>query len=169
MDQNLGWFVVHTQPLKELTARDNLSSQGYSVFLPMLQKTIKHARKVDTVLRPLFPRYLFVCLDLDRDQWRSINGTVGVAYIMTNNNKPIKIRTSVVESLKIDLSEEGFLPISSLCHFMKGDKVDIIDGIFKGHEAIFSKVSDKERVNVLLTFMGREMNMTLPLYAVEAA
>jgi transcriptional antiterminator RfaH len=169
MDQNLGWFVVHTQPLKELTARDNLSSQGYSVFLPMMQKTIKHARKVETVLRPLFPRYIFVSLDLNRDQWRSINGTAGVVYLMTNNNKPCRIRDNIIDLLKSDLTDDGYLPSSSLCHFVKGDKVDIKDGVFKGYDAIFSGMSDRERVDVLLTFMGREMKMTLPIYAVEAA
>ena len=50
------WFVVYTQPLKETVAKQHLEEQGYDVYLPMFKKTRRHARRIDEVLQPLFPR-----------------------------------------------------------------------------------------------------------------
>ena len=64
------WFVVHTLPHRESGAKGHLENQGYRTFLPRRWKTRRHARKLETVLAPLFPRYLFIALDLNRDRWR---------------------------------------------------------------------------------------------------
>ena len=49
---------------------------------------------------PIFPRYLFVVLDLDRDRWRSVNGTFGVArLVMMAGDRPQPAPHGVVEAL----------------------------------------------------------------------
>ena len=76
------WYVVRTQPHREARAYYQLQNQNYQVFLPRFPKSRRHARKFDTVLAPLFPRYLFVGLDLTRHPWRSVNGTYGVEHLL---------------------------------------------------------------------------------------
>ena len=72
------WFLVYARPKGEATARLNLAAQGFRAFLPQVRKTVRHARQLRTVRAPLFPRYLFVELDLARDRWLSIRSTIGV-------------------------------------------------------------------------------------------
>ena len=72
------WFLVHTQPHSERKAELHLGAQGFRAFLPQIQKTIRHARQLRTVRAPLFPRYMFLILDLGRDRWLSVRSTVGV-------------------------------------------------------------------------------------------
>lgn len=163
------WFVVHTQPLKETYAEKNLNQQGFETYLPLFQKTIKHARKVEDVVRPLFPRYIFVEMDASKVAWRSINGTYGVMYLLTNDNAPIPVRNNVIELLKRESNELGAVHLSALAHFAKGDRLYIKDGAFAGHEALFNGLDDKKRVQILLNFMGREMHLRVPEYFVEAA
>ena len=74
--QGARWYLVHTRPNSERKAEINLEAQGFKTFLPQIDRTIRHARRLTTVRRPLFPRYLFVCLDIGRDRWLSINGTI---------------------------------------------------------------------------------------------
>ena len=57
------WCVAHTQPFKEVVAKQHLLGQGYKVYLPQFKKIRRHARKVEEVLSPLFPRYIFVGMD----------------------------------------------------------------------------------------------------------
>jgi transcriptional antiterminator RfaH len=64
---------------------------------------------------------------------------------------------------------EGIVPVASLVNFVKGEKVRILEGAFADHMATFESMDDKSRVQLLLTFMGRETNITLPTHAVEAA
>ena len=163
------WFVVHTQPSKELVAQQHLLEQRYDVYLPRFKKTCRHARKTYEVLSPLFPRYLFIGIDLEIDQWRSINGTRGVSYLLTQDNHPLSLPSHLIENLKKQEDGEGTLPLTSLSNFIKGDKLLILEGPFEGHTAVFEKLDDKQRVKVLLNFLGQEMNVSLPKRAIEAA
>jgi hypothetical protein len=38
--------------------------------------------------RRLFPRYMFMILDLPRDRWRSVNGTYGVDRLLMRSGDP---------------------------------------------------------------------------------
>lgn len=162
------WFVVYTQPLKETVAKQHLEEQGYDVYLPMFKKTRRHARRIDEVLQPLFPRYLFVGLDLKIDAWRAVNGTRGVAYLLLNDGHPLGISTSIIEELKI-LENNGVVPIECVSAFTKGENLRVVDGVFKDQVAVFQMMGDKQRVQLLLNFLGRDTRITVPVYAVEAA
>jgi transcriptional antiterminator RfaH len=162
------WFVVYTQPLKETVAKQHLEEQGYDVYLPMFKKTRRHARRMDEVLQPLFPRYLFVGLDLKLDAWRAVNGTRGVAYLLLNDGHPLGISTSIIEELKI-LENNGVVPIECVSAFTKGESLRVVDGAFKDQVAVFQRMGDKQRVQLLLNFLGRDTRITVPVCAVEAA
>jgi transcriptional antiterminator RfaH len=163
------WFVVHTQPLKEVVAEQHLTEQGFEAYLPRYKKTRRHARKVDEVLAPLFPRYVFIGIDLETDQWRSIMGTRGVSYLLMMDGRPATIPSSIIEALKNQETTDGLVPINSMALFTKGDKVRVLEGAFKEYVAVFEKMDDKQRVRLLLNCLGREVNISLPSYAVEAA
>ncbi len=163
------WFVAHTQPSKEAFAEQQLLLQGFEAYLPRYQKVRLHARKIDTVLAPLFPRYLFVSLDLTLDHWRSVNGTRGISYLLMNNDLPLAVSDSIIKNLKANEDIDGNLPLSSLVLFTKGDRVRIAEGTFEGQIASFEKLDSNQRIELLLNFLGREMKVSLPIYAVEIA
>ena len=54
------WFVVQTQANSEQIAAANIKQKGFEVYYPNFFKTISHARKTKKVIKPLFPRYIFV-------------------------------------------------------------------------------------------------------------
>lgn len=162
------WCVAHTQALKESIAQQNLLAQGFEVYLPKFKKTRRHARKVDEVLAPLFPRYIFVGMDLETALWRGVNGARGVSkLLMFNETCPATVPLTVIEELKAQEDAAGVLPIGSIITFAKGDKVRILDGAFQDQIAVFAALDDVSRVQLLLNFLGREMKISMPVYAVE--
>ena len=163
------WFVAHTHPMKEIMAQQRLLEQGFNVYLPRYKKTRRHARKVEEVLSPLFPRYLFIEMDLEKDRWRSINGTRGVSYLLTQEERPLSVPSHIILNLKAQETVEGIVPVKSVVSLAKGDQVRVIEGVFEGHVMTFDAFDDKQRVQLLLNFLGREMLVSLPHYAVEAA
>jgi transcriptional antiterminator RfaH len=163
------WFVAHTQPLKERVAENHLQEQGFQVYCPRYRKIRRHARRTTEVVSPLFPRYLFVALNLELDRWRSVNGTKGISYLLMNDEKPIWVPECVVQDLKEREVEEGIVPVTSLVVFAKGDKVRVKEGAFESHIAVFEELDDKQRVQLLLSVLGREARISLSAYAVEAA
>src|SRR5665213_96139 len=68
--QHERWYVARTRAQREPEAARQLTNQGFRAFLPRHLKNRRHARKVETISAPLFPRYIFTILDLTRDRWR---------------------------------------------------------------------------------------------------
>src|SRR5262245_46760695 len=93
------WFLVNTHPKLESRAELHLVWQGFRTYFPTIQKTIRHARQLRTVRAPLFPRYMFLILDLGRDRWLSVRSTVGVSSLFTCEGRPVPVPEGVVETL----------------------------------------------------------------------
>ena len=164
------WCVAHTQPLKEHVAKQHLLDQSFEVYLPRFKTLHRHARKVKEVLAPLFPRYIFVGIDLEIVGWRSVNGTRGISYLlMAHDMRPASIPLHVIRELKSQEVSDSIVPIASLVTFTKGEAVRILEGPFKDQIAAFDTLDDKSRIHLLLSFLGRKMEVSLPSYAVEAA
>src|ERR1041385_5933087 len=85
------WYVVQTQANAENKAVAHLSRQGYATYLPRYLKRRRHARRVDVVAAPLFPRYLFVEFDMGVQRWRSIYSTIGVSRLVCNGEFPAPV------------------------------------------------------------------------------
>lgn len=146
------WFVVYTQPHQELRAKSHLEVQKFEVFCPTLLKSVRHARKIRTVRAPLFPRYMFVHLDLGYERWRSINGTFGVAGIVSANDRPLPVASDLVQAL-ITASDENAL--IRLDHGLAvGQHVAMLAGPFAGFVGELVRLDASGRVQVLIEAMG---------------
>src|SRR4051812_34838866 len=98
------WYAAQTLHRRERGAELELGAPGFTSLLPLITRTVRHARQLRKVRTPLFPSYLFVRLDLERDRWRSVNGTYGVARLVMADGRPVPLPTGVVESL-LDLRD----------------------------------------------------------------
>jgi transcriptional antiterminator RfaH len=148
---NERWFLVHTRARSEHKAEYHLRAQGYRTYLPRIRKTIRHARRLTTIQAPAFPRYLFVVLDLERDRWSSINGTVGVSYVVNCEDRPVPVPVGIVESL-IGQSSNDVTRLDA--NLIVGQNVRILSGPFADLVGRLERLDDAGRVCVLLELMG---------------
>lgn len=163
------WYVVHTHSHGEAKAAEHLRRQGFGVYLPCYLKRRRHARRVEIIPAPLFPRYLFVGIDIDNQRWRSIRSTIGVAHLICRGEAPVPVVGQVVEALRQREDCEGFIKLDQRPHFSSGDKVRILDGAFGGSLGLFEGMTDNERITVLLDLLGRKVRVRLDLDSVDAA
>lgn len=163
----MNWYVVYTQATKEAFAAQNLVNQGFEPYLPRYRKQRRHARRVETVLAPLFPRYLFVRMDPTQQRWRSINGTFGVSHLLTDGNEPQAVPEKVIEIIRSN--EDGGIVVVQAPSFKKGQNLLVTEGPLSDLKGIFECVDDQERVVMLLNLMGRAVRVRLPGQAVTAA
>ena len=162
------WYVVHTRPNGELRAAHNLERQGFKTYLAQYMKERRHARKVERIQKPLFPRYVFVCLDTGTDRWRSILGTFGVEYLISNGDTPTPVPDKVVEEIRGYENERGLvvLPPKTL---QPGQQVQIVEGPLATQMALFQCETDNERAVFLLQILGRQVRATMTYTSVAAA
>ena len=163
------WYVVQTQVNGEAKAAQNLLRQGYEIYLPRYLKRRRHARKVDFAAKPLFPRYMFVAIDLASQRWRSIQSTFGVSRLVTNGDDPATVPQGVVHALKARENDKGFIQLDSKPTFAPGDKVRVLAGAFMDSAGLFSGLADHDRVSILLDLLGRKVRVLLDADMVAAA
>ncbi len=160
------WHLVHTKPRQELTAVENLQRQGYTVYLPMLnRRKYKSGKQIDTY-GPLFPRYLFIHLTAGLDDWGPIRSTIGVSELVRFGSEPIQVPDDLITSIRAREGEDGYHHETApkLTH---GDKIHITDGPFSGYEAIFQAQRSEERVLILLDVVGKATKTEVPLSSVS--
>ena len=162
------WYVVQTRPHAETKAVEHLNRQGFETYLPRYLKRRRHARRVETVAAPLFPRYLFVAVDMATQRWRSIQSTIGVTRLVSNGDDPAAVHDNVVNGLKVR-EERGFVQLTRRPRFANGDHVRVLDGVFATCLGLFDGMTDGERVAVLLDLLGRKVRIVLDDLSIAAA
>jgi transcriptional antiterminator RfaH len=162
------WYVVSTQTRSEEKAAFHLRRQGYEVYLPKYLKRRNHARRIDWHPAPLFPRYLFVSVDVEHEPWRSIRSTLGVSHLIGNAECPVPVPEGIVEKVRAQEDDEGIVKLTTQSGLKAGDKVQVIYGAFADHIGIFECADDKQRVFILLDLLGRAVKVSVPLESVAA-
>ena len=163
------WYVVQTQVNGEVKAARNLLRQGYDIYLPRYLKRRRHARKVDFVAQPLFPRYIFVAIDMATQRWRSIQSTFGVSRLVCNGDDPALVPDGVVPALRAREDDKGFVKMEVRPAFAPGDKVRVLAGAFMDSAGLFNGLADHDRVSILLDMLGRKVRVLLDADLVTAA
>jgi transcriptional antiterminator RfaH len=145
----------------------NLRRQGFEVYLPVYSKRRSHAGKTDMVAAPLFPRYLFVAIDLDSQRWRSICSTFGVAQMVCRGDRPAPLADEIIAELRSREDEHGLIGLGSV--FRPGERVRVVGGAFADHFGMFDSMGVGERVAVLLDLLGRKVRAVMNINVIEAA
>jgi transcriptional antiterminator RfaH len=146
------WYVARTLPQRELHAARQLANQGFRTFVPRHWKNRRHARKVETISAPLFPRYIFVVVDRTRDRWRCINGTLGVNRLLMHGCEPQVVPVGVVENLVAAADAQGNIRFDF--HLKEGQTVKVMAGPFAELVGQLERLDDNGRVRVLLEILG---------------
>jgi transcription elongation factor/antiterminator RfaH len=161
------WYVARTLAQRELQAVKQLSNQGFRAFIPRCWKNRRHARKVETISAPLFPRYIFVILDRTRDRWRSVNGTLGVDRLLSQGGEPQAVPKGVIEGLLHVADAEGNIQFNF--DLKEGQAIRVTAGPFADLVGQLERLDDNGRVRVLLEIMGGKVSVALPQTLVAPA
>jgi transcriptional antiterminator RfaH len=162
------WYVVQSQPNAEQKAVAHLERQGFATYLPRYLKRRRHARRVEIVPAPLFPRYLFVGIDLAAQRWRSIFSTGGVSRLICQGEQPTAISECVIDSLRLREDAGGYVRLDYRPSFRAGDKIRILEGVFADCLGLYEGMRESQRVAILLDLLGRKVRVTVDLEAVAA-
>jgi len=151
------WFAVYTKPRQEQIALLNLERQSFECYLPMAEdpqqrRRARHKGRHEA----MFPRYLFLNADTERQSLASVRSTRGVVGLVRAGFELIKIPAAIIEGLMARRdSATGLIAIDSI-GLNNGDKVRVFDGPFAALEGIFKEHRGRTRSLLLLEILGRE-------------
>jgi transcription antitermination factor NusG len=132
MPRSPRWYVAAIMAGYEATAVEHCSRQGFELYVPMLlDRRIDQGKRIE-VRRPRFKGYGFVALDLDQDQWRSVNGTRGVRHLLPLHlERPSPLPMGFIERLQAEPEKAEEIIIA----FAVDDMVRFIAGPFASYTA----------------------------------
>ena len=155
------WYVVQTHSHAEAKASWHLQRQGFEIYLPRYLKRRRHARRTETVIAPLFPRYIFVAVDMTSQRWLSIRSTIGVTRLVCDGDRPAAVPVAVFEALKRREDANGVIQLDHKPQFLAGDKVCVLGGAFHDCLGLCEGMTSNERVTILLELLGRKVRINL--------
>jgi transcriptional antiterminator RfaH len=163
------WIVASTHPHKEQLALDNLARQGFYSYCPRIRRRIRHARRLQSMLRPLFPGYVFIRLNPEQEQWRSIASTFGVRNLIRFGERPGTVSDQFVSGLR-STEEGGAVTIPrARDNYEIGEKIRMRDGPFEGLIATVLSATESERIVVLMDLLRRSVRVRVPINEVVPA
>ena len=163
------WFWCKPTPMPRLKASLHLRRQGFTIYLPRHLKQRRHARRIEKVAAPLFPRYLFVSIAFATQRWLSIDLTFWGHKIGPRWRPPGASSTTYHRCLKTSRRCRRICSIGSSTAVSPGDKIWVVTGAFSDCAGLYEAMTNRERVAVLIELLGRKVRVVLDNEIVEAA
>ena len=145
---------------KEQLALLHLRRQRFVTYCPIIKRTRRLDKQTASAAEPLFPGYVFVAFDCEREPWRSVNGTIGVLRLVSFGLQLAAMPRGFVGQLQDLAGGEGHVCFDEV--LQPGDGVRIVGGPFDGLCGLLASSGGRERVTVLLQMLAGETKVTLP-------
>ena len=152
------WYLIYSHFKQEDKVVYNLTKQNFEC-ISFKTNFCKNGKKTISLL---FPRYIFVCFDIYKDNWQKILYTRGVKNLFLSNTKPIPVPSKLINNLKSLQNNSDIINPFNIFPLYEGKKFKIIDGPFKGKDCSFLKMNSEDRVLVLLSFLGKILKISIP-------
>ena len=174
------WYFVHTYSGQEERVRKNLEQRISTMdaedrILQVIVPTeevmeIRSGKRTPKRAR-LYPGYIMVEMKMDDEGWHIVRNTPGVTGFVSVEDenemrpKPVALEPWEVENiLQLVASETPTARIG----FTRNESVRITDGPFADFIGVVDSIdTDKGKINVLVSFFGRETPVELDFLQLE--
>lgn len=163
----IAWYCLQCLPKRERISAENIRSRiGIEVFCPRITYLKRTRRGKVRFTEALFPGYLFVRCDITVSL-RHLLSMRGVKALLRYGTYIPTVPDNIISVLRTKLGGEH-LEIERPA-ISAGSEVVILEGPFKNLTAIVSgQVPARERVQLLLEFLGQEITVDMPTQSLLA-
>ncbi len=161
------WYLLRCKPRQDRYAAKLLENQEHKVYCPLIWVNKSKTLKLQNILEPLFPGYLFIRLDAQKVNWTAIRSTRGIRDFVRFGQEIAIVQNYIIKEIKDRIENTQISPKKRL-DLSPGDTVRVTEGCFEGLQAIYQYRSGKDRVMVLINFMGRVNQATVRADTLEA-
>ena len=148
------WLIASYKSNEANRVKSNLSNQNFDFYLPKITtRKINSNPKVEL----LFPGYIFVNTDLEN--YSALKYTMGIKNIIKFGDNISRISSEEIEA--IQMAEETSKLNPAVQQIQIGQEVKIAKGSLTGSIVKVCSLPSKERVGVLLHFLGSLRRVTV--------
>ncbi len=149
------WLVATYKTNEVKRLEQNLSNQKFSYYLPKI--TTKKSNSNPKV-EVLFPGYIFV--NTSFENYSALKYTMGIKSIIKFGDNISFISDEEIKAIKRVEKKSKIDPIATKIQI--GQDVMIVKGSFKGSIVKVCSLPSRDRVSILLSFLGSVRRVTIP-------
>ncbi len=160
------WYCLRSRTKQEHIAAMHIRARvGVEVFAPRITFSKKTRRGKVRFTEALFPGYLFCQCKID-EHLRHLLSIQGIIGVVRYGQRFPPVPSGFIEDLRSRVPDDGNLqkpdPVIEA-----GKEVTLVEGPFKDLQAVVTKVlGARERVRILLEFLGRQAEIEVPISSV---
>jgi len=173
------WYVVNTYSGHESKVKEKLEakveSMGlqdyiYRIIIPETTEVeVKDGVKKEKKHK-MFPGYVIVEMVMSDEAWYIVRNTPGVTGFIGSSGKGAKPTPLLPQEIDKILANMGMSRVNVEAELQVGDKVNIVDGPFKGMMGRVDNIDlENNRLNVLIDLFGQETPVEVEVYQVNKA
>ncbi len=171
------WYVITTYVGHEANVKEKLEARTESmgmennIFRVIIPETVEVEIK-DGVKKEkkkkMFPGYVFVEMIMSDEAWYAVRNTPGVTGFIGSSGKGAKPTPVPPQEIDRILVNMGISRVDIESELKVGDKVNVIDGPFKGMAGTIDTIdTENNRLMVLIDLFGQETPVEVELFQVS--
>ena len=179
MENDKLWYVVNTYSGHEQKVKEKLEARAESmgmtdyIFRVIIPETkeieVKDGVKKEKI-KKMFPGYVLVEMIMSDEAWYVVRNTPGVTGFIGSSGKGAKPTPLLPQEIDSILINMGMTRNDKDSELTIGDKVNIVDGPFKGLMGTIDNIDEEtHRLNVLIDLFGQETPVEVELFQVNKA
>ena len=146
------WYVLQSKPQKENLLYGQLCLRKIDAYYPRLQ--VKPINPRSRKIRPYFPGYLFVHVDLENIGLSGLRWIPGERGLISYGGEPAIVPDAILNAIRRKVDEINLAGGVALHTIKPGDPIKIKSGPLVGYRAIFdSHLSGNDRVRIFLQLL----------------
>ena len=173
------WYVVNTYSGHESKVKEKLEAKTESmgmqdyIFRVIVPETteveVKDGVKKEKQ-KKMFPGYVLVEMIMSDEAWYIVRNTPGVTGFIGSSGKGAKPTPLLPSEIDKILAGMGMSRVNIESELAIGDKVSIVDWVFKGMICKVDGINlENNRLNVLIDLFGQETPVEVEVYQVSKA
>lgn len=150
------WYVISVKTGREEDVQNRLNARFNESFFSLVPKKHlieKRQGETNHVIEKLFPGYVFIRTNMDRNKFKVINRMTGVVRLVSADTDYSRIDDNEMDIILKLINKDGIIECSKL--LKENSKITVLEGPLLGMESIIKKVnSHTNRARILLNLMG---------------
>ncbi|QHI35463.1 Transcription antitermination protein RfaH [Kordia antarctica] len=167
MKFNIGWHVLYVRSRWERKVYESLKEISLDPFLPQI-KTIKQwSDRKKTIIKPLFPSYVFVNINSSLEYHKALSLN-GVCSFIRFRNEYARVTTKEIEQIKLLVGDVNITDIETNIKLPEIGEIKKINyGPLNGLNCEIIKVDNHNKIIVRIDSLRQNIIATIPSYSFE--
>jgi transcription termination/antitermination protein NusG len=154
------WYALYVKSRQEFITHGGLLRKGIETYLPSIKRMQQWKDRKKCIEFPLFPGYLFVCVDPTPEEFFKVLRTRGaVKFVSLEKGSPTPVSPEEIDSLRMLIeSGENF---DIYPYLQEGMRVLVKRGPLKGAQGILEGKKDQYTFLVGVELLGRSIGVKI--------